>query len=80
MPRKKEKEISEQKSSEKVVHVHKYKRHCGGAGGVYGLGFIGALVYYLSTATSFGMGAIGVLKAIVWPGFLVFELLKFLGV
>lgn len=47
-------------------------------GGVYGLAFIGALVYYLQNAETFWMGVIGVLKAIVWPAFLVYELLKFL--
>ena len=52
---------------------------CGCAGAVYGLGFIGALVYYLATATGFWDGVLGVLKAIVWPAFLVFELLKSLG-
>ena len=46
---------------------------------VYGLGFIGALVYYISAATSFWTGVIGVLKSIVWPGFLVYETFKFLG-
>jgi hypothetical protein len=50
---------------------------CGGA--VYGLGFIGALIYYLSIAATFWMGVLGILKAIVWPAFLVFELLKFLA-
>jgi hypothetical protein len=50
---------------------------CGGMGFI--LGFIGALVYYISTATSFWMGALGVLKALVWPAMLVFELLKFLA-
>lgn len=50
---------------------------CGGA--IYGLGFIGALVYYLSIATGFWVGVLGVLKALVWPAFLVFDLLKFLG-
>jgi len=50
---------------------------CGGA--LYGLGLIGALIYYISTATSFWMGVLGVLKALVWPAFLVFELLKYLG-
>ena len=50
---------------------------CGGAG--YGLGFVGAVIYYISTATSFWMGVLGILKAIVWPAFLVFELLKSLG-
>ncbi|MBM3233615.1 hypothetical protein FJZ19_00805 [Candidatus Pacearchaeota archaeon] len=52
---------------------------CGGCGGVYGLGFIGALIYYIQTATSFWMGVLGILKAIVWPAFLVYELLKFLA-
>ena len=42
---------------------------------VYCLGFIGAAVYYISTATTFWMGALGILKAIVWPAFLVFKLL-----
>ncbi len=51
---------------------------CGGA--FYGLGFLGAAIYYISTATGFWMGFLGVLKALVWPAFLVFEILKFLGV
>ncbi len=49
------------------------------SGAVYGLGLIGALIYYLQHATSFGAGVLGVLKAIVWPAILilrVFELLK----
>ncbi|MFA5927239.1 MAG: hypothetical protein WCT32_04090 [Patescibacteria group bacterium] len=46
---------------------------------VYGLGFIGALVYYISTATSFGMGVLGVLKAIVWPAILVYQALELLA-
>jgi len=44
---------------------------------VYGLGLLGALVYYIINATSFWMGLLGVVKAIFWPAFLVFELLKF---
>jgi len=52
----------------------------GGCGGcAYGLGFIGAVIYYISNATGFWMGVLGVLKAIVWPAFLVFELLKLVG-
>lgn len=47
---------------------------------VYGLGFIGAAIYFISTATSFWMGVLGILKAIVWPAFLVYEALKQLGV
>ncbi len=51
---------------------------CGGC--AYGLGFLGAAIYYVSTAIGFWMGVLGVLKAFVWPAFLVFEVLKFLGV
>lgn len=50
---------------------------CGGA--VYGLGFVGAVIYYISTASGFWMGVLGVLKAIIWPVFLVYGLLKSLG-
>jgi hypothetical protein len=49
-----------------------------GAGAVYGLGFIGALVYFIQTATSFWDGAWGVVQSIFWPGFLVWGLLHFL--
>jgi len=47
--------------------------------GIYGLGFIGAAIYNISIATGFWIGVLGVLKAIVWPAFLVYSLLKFLG-
>jgi hypothetical protein len=43
---------------------------------VYGLGFIGAAIYFISQATSFWMGVLGFLKAIVWPAFLVYEAFK----
>lgn len=43
---------------------------------VYGLGLIGAAVYFISTATGFWMGLLGFLKAIVWPVFLVYEAFK----
>lgn len=46
---------------------------------VYGLGLVGAAVYFISTASTFWMGAIGFLKAIVWPAFLVYEALKAVG-
>ncbi len=45
---------------------------------VYGLGFLGALVYYILHATSFWMGIIGVLKALVWPALLVYKAFEFL--
>ncbi len=49
------------------------------SGALYGLGFIGAAIYYISTAAGFWMGVLGFLKAMVWPVFMVYELLKFLA-
>jgi hypothetical protein len=46
------------------------------SGAVYGLGLIGAAIYFISTATSFWIGVLGFLKAIVWPVFLVFQAFK----
>jgi hypothetical protein len=46
---------------------------------VYGVGLIGAAVYFISSAAGFWMGVLGFLKAIVWPAILVFEALKSLG-
>ena len=46
---------------------------------VYGLGLIGAAIYFISNACGFWMGVLGFLKAIVWPVFLVNEALKALG-
>ncbi len=58
--------------------IQKVKCHSGCGGCAYGLGVLGAAVYYISAATGFWMGVLGVLKALVWPAFLVFESLKFL--
>jgi hypothetical protein len=49
-----------------------------GGDAVYGLGLIGAAIYFISTATTFWMGVLGFLKAIVWPAYMVYELLKML--
>ena len=49
------------------------------ASAVYGLGLIGAAIYFISTATGFWIGVLGFLKAIVWPVFLVYEAFKYLG-
>lgn len=46
---------------------------------VYGLGLIGAVIYYISHATAFWPGVLGFLKALVWPAFLVYEALKSLN-
>jgi len=50
----------------------------GGSDAVYGLGLIGAWVYYIGTATTFWMGLRGILKGIFWPAILVYEFMKLL--
>jgi hypothetical protein len=50
----------------------------GGADAVYGIGMIGAWVYYLKRATTNQERALGFAKGLVWPAFLVYALLVFL--
>jgi hypothetical protein len=45
---------------------------------VYGMGLIGALVYYLQHATTFLAVILGILKSLVWPALLAYKLLEFL--
>lgn len=46
---------------------------------VYGLGLIGAAIYFISHATTFWLGVVGFLKAIVWPVFLVYQAFQKMG-
>ena len=50
-----------------------------GGGGLYFLGLIGAMIFYIQESTGFWSGVVGVLKALVWPVFLVYDLLKFIS-
>jgi hypothetical protein len=47
---------------------------------VYGIGLIGALVYFIEHAVGFWMGALGILKALIWPALLVYKILDFLKI
>ncbi len=51
----------------------------GGGDAVYGLGLIGALIYYIQHATTFAMGLLGILKAIIWPALLMYKVVESLG-
>lgn len=50
-----------------------------GGGAIYGLGFIGSLIYFITNAGGFWLGVLGVLKSLVWPAVLVYELMKHLN-
>jgi hypothetical protein len=56
-----------------------YSKNASG-GAFYGLGFIGAAIYFIGQATGFWMGVLGFLKAIVWPVFFVYESMKHFGI
>ena len=66
----------QKKDSSKKNYNHKASAS---SGAVYGLGMIGAAIYFISQATSFWLGVLGFLKALVWPAILVFEALRALG-
>ncbi|MFW6135081.1 MAG: hypothetical protein ACOC5R_05845 [Elusimicrobiota bacterium] len=51
---------------------------CKNSGAFYGLGFIGAVVYFISISQSFWGGVLGIIKAVFWPAYVVFGLLKYL--
>lgn len=57
----------------------KVKCSCNAAGGgIYGLAFIGALVYYIQHAQTFSEGVWGFLKALVWPAIFAYKLIELL--
>ncbi len=58
----------------KVVH----RGHTSDA--IYGIGLIGAWIYFIGGAATFWLGVLGFLKGLVWPAFLVYAALKYLGV
>lgn len=50
----------------------------GSADPIYGIGVIGAAVYFLQHATTLQAGVIGIFKAIFWPGVIVYQVLTLL--
>ena len=50
-----------------------------GGGGAYFLAFIGALVYFLQSASGFWDGVWGVAQALFWPASLVYYVLDYIG-
>ena len=69
----------EKKSEEECCPDKKRVRDGGVGGGVYGLAFVGAMIYFLQHADTFWAGVVGVLKAIVWPAIIVYKILEFLN-
>jgi len=60
-----------------------FNGHCGGAcggGAFYGLGFVGAVVYYIQHATSFSSALFGIFKALIWPALLIYKVIALLKI
>lgn len=57
-----------------------HKTDSGFLGGSYFLGFIGAVIYMIQTATGFWDGVAGFLVALVWPAFLIYNLFQLLEI
>ena len=55
-------------------------KHNASSGALYGIGVIGALIYYLQHATTFLMALIGIVKAIFWPAVIVYKVLEILKI
>ena len=70
--------MSDNKNETEAVKGSQRNKTGNVSGGIYGLAFLGALVYYLQHAATFGAGAIGVLKAIFWPAVLIYKVMEYL--
>ena len=69
---------TETKSPEQDHQGRKVIHQNAAAAPVYGLGFIGALVYFIQHADTFWIGVLGLFKAVFWPAMLVYKLLEYL--
>lgn len=53
-------------------------KHQAGSGALYGIGVLGAAVYFLQHATTFWGVLVALFKAIFWPGFVLYQVLTLL--
>lgn len=51
----------------------------GACGGAYFLTVVGALVYWVQASTGFGEFLVAILKAMVWPAFVMHRILELLS-
>ena len=61
------------KGSTKIINQH------GPLGGVMFVAFVGAFVYFLQHVNHFGDVIFAFLKALVWPGIVIYHVLQNLG-
>jgi hypothetical protein len=66
--------LSEVKSQKREVNINNSSSDA-----VYGIGMIGAWIYFVGRETTWKGRALGVLKGFVWPAFMVYEVFNFLN-
>lgn len=65
----------------RVTNKTKYVSQHGGAGGVWFLGFIGTLIYFLHYHSgTFWLVIVAIFKAIFWVAYLVYYLFQFMKI
>jgi hypothetical protein len=65
--------MSKHEGSVKVINDH------GPIGFVFFVAFFGAAVYFVQQSEGFWGFIFAILKAVVWPGFAIYHVLKLLG-
>ena len=71
---------NEQDLTEESTRKKKNRKSNGVCGGIYGMAFIGAAIYFIQHASSFWAGVFGILKAIIWPATVMYKVLELLNI
>ena len=62
----------------KPKHWHHRGHHDATGGSIYGLGMIGVAIYFIQQVHGFWPIVVAILKAIVWPAFLLYRIFDML--
>jgi hypothetical protein len=73
------KEVMSDNETQTTINKKYIVNQAGPAGAVYGLGFLGALIYFWQHSPTFWLAVLGFFKALVWPALLVYKALALLG-
>lgn len=68
-----EKKIEKKFNNWDKCDSHKWHYNCGMGGGFYCLAVIGIAIYYIQQVSGFWPIILAILKAIVWPAILMYE-------
>lgn len=66
--------VKNDNASVKIINQH------GPMGFVMFVAFVGAFMYFLQYAHNFGAVIFAFIKALVWPGFVIYHLMHFLAI